>query len=79
MNARRVAWAFEQACGNGDEKSVLVYLASIDTRRVGSFPDDDEIAAKTQIDEATVRVALKGLVDRGLILRLLDVPLEGRS
>lgn len=63
-------WAWEQDCGSGVAKSVLVYLAYCAGRQNGEcFPGLDTIVLRVGHTERAVRKAIAGLIELGLVRR----------
>jgi hypothetical protein len=63
-------WAYEQKCGSGIAKSVLVYLANCANLADGEcYPSVATIVRNTEHTEDAVRKALARLVSKGLVER----------
>lgn len=69
MSFTALNWAWAQTCRNGIAKSVLVYLANCADRNGECFPSIPTIARIVQHGEASVKTAIRGLIEDRLLER----------
>jgi hypothetical protein len=69
MSFSAEGWAWKQTCGSGPAKAVLVYIGWCADQDGMGFPSVENICARTEHEERTVRKAIKLLAEK----RLLEV------
>lgn len=70
MSFQLMSWAATQRTGSGTNKAVLMALANAANHHSGTCrPSIEYLAEETEFSEATVKRALKDLVDAGFITR----------